>query len=326
MLSTQPQGRCVYVVLRPEIALRRAAAWRDRFAPLGLTVETLTGDASSDLRRLERARIVVSTATHWDMISRRWKQRKPVQAVSLFIVDELHLIGGADGPILEIVTSRMRYVAAQTERPVRIVGLAASVANAKELGDWIGASPASAFSFHPNVRPVPLDLSITTFDVSHFASRMLAMAKPAYSAVAASGDSPAILFVPSRKQTQLTAIDLVAYASAAGNPSRFCHAPPQSVEEVIADIRDPALKETLANGVGFIHHGLAPSDRRRVEAMVREGAAQCLVMPTDMCWEADVSAKTVIVMGTEVFDGREHRHVDLPITDLLQMAGQPNQN
>ena len=55
--------------------------------------------------------------------------------------------------------------------------------------------------------------------------------------------------------------------------------------------------------------------------MVREGAAQCLVMPTDMCWEADVSAKTVIVMGTEVFDGREHRHVDLPITDLLQMAG-----
>ena len=31
------------------------------------------------------------------MLSRRWKQRKNVQNVNLFIVDELHLIGGESG-------------------------------------------------------------------------------------------------------------------------------------------------------------------------------------------------------------------------------------
>ena len=31
------------------------------------------------------------------MLSRRWKQRKNVQNVNLFIVDELHLIGGDNG-------------------------------------------------------------------------------------------------------------------------------------------------------------------------------------------------------------------------------------
>jgi len=41
--------------------------------------------------------IIVSTPEKWDVLSRRWKQRKNVQTISLFIVDELHLIGGEEG-------------------------------------------------------------------------------------------------------------------------------------------------------------------------------------------------------------------------------------
>ncbi|RUP46361.1 hypothetical protein BC936DRAFT_147048, partial [Jimgerdemannia flammicorona] len=37
-----------------------------------------------------------------DVISRRWKQRKNVQTVGLFIADELHLIGGDVGPTHEL--------------------------------------------------------------------------------------------------------------------------------------------------------------------------------------------------------------------------------
>ena len=53
---------------------------------------------------------------------RRWKQRKSVQAVALFLVDELHLIGGPKGPALEVVTSRMRYISSQLEAPIRYRG------------------------------------------------------------------------------------------------------------------------------------------------------------------------------------------------------------
>ena len=48
--------------------------------------------------------IIVATPERWDMLSRRWKQRKNVQAVSLFIVDDLHMIGGEDGVCLLHVT------------------------------------------------------------------------------------------------------------------------------------------------------------------------------------------------------------------------------
>jgi hypothetical protein len=48
------------------------------------------------------------------------------------------------------------------------------------------------------------------------------MSKPAYSAVVGhSPDKPAIIFVPSRKQAQLTAIDLITYAAAGGSPGIF---------------------------------------------------------------------------------------------------------
>ena len=39
----------------------------------------------------------MSTPERWDVLSRRWNQRKNVQNVNLFVVDELHLIGADVG-------------------------------------------------------------------------------------------------------------------------------------------------------------------------------------------------------------------------------------
>jgi hypothetical protein len=71
----------VYVAPLDAIVAERAAEWREKFGPggLGLTVEVLTGESASDLKRLERAQLVLSSAQNWDMLSRRWKQRKNVQ-------------------------------------------------------------------------------------------------------------------------------------------------------------------------------------------------------------------------------------------------------
>ena len=46
-------------------------------------------------------------------MSRRWKQRKNVQTVALFIADELHLIGSDVGPTYEIIVLRMSYIVHQ---------------------------------------------------------------------------------------------------------------------------------------------------------------------------------------------------------------------
>ena len=52
------------------------------------------------------------------------------------------------------------------------------------------------------------------------------MVKPAYMAITRHAKSkPALVYVPSRKQTKLTAIDLLAYAAADNQPNRFLHVP-----------------------------------------------------------------------------------------------------
>ncbi len=67
-----------------------------------MNVVQLTGETAADVKLLDKGNIIVATPEHWDMLSRRWKQRKNVQAVALFIVDELHLIGGRNGPVIEV--------------------------------------------------------------------------------------------------------------------------------------------------------------------------------------------------------------------------------
>ena len=134
------------------------ADWTARFAKgLGVVVEMLTGETTSDLKLLEKATVVIATPQRWDQISRRWKQRKSVQSVSLLIVDELHLIGSEPGPILEVVISRMRYISAQTESGLRIVALTTSLANARDL--YVAQPLQRACARIYRTCPAPADLS-----------------------------------------------------------------------------------------------------------------------------------------------------------------------
>ena len=78
--------------------------WQAKFGQqLGKKVVLLTGETATDLKLLAKGNVVIGTPEKWDVLSRRWKQRKNVQNVSLFICDELHLIGGDEGVSCKLV-------------------------------------------------------------------------------------------------------------------------------------------------------------------------------------------------------------------------------
>lgn len=329
-----PLGACVYVAPKQEVVTRRLAEWRQKFCKvLGVTVVELTGDVTSDLRALDNCEVAVVTAARWDVLSRRWKQRKAVQRVRLFIADELHFLGSPhEGPTLEIVVSRMRYISSQLENPPRIVGLASSTADGKDVGDWLGATSSSFFSFHSSVRPIPMELFLHTFDTPHFASRLLAMGKVLYNVVSRHAqENTSLVFVTSRKQCQLTAIDMMVHAATASEASSHAqhHKTFDHVDdsELLGSFDDPALRQTVALGVAFTHAGLSEKDRATVDRLYLTGQIWVLVAPADACWATSYHAHLVVVMGTERYDARQHRYVEYPVTDMLEMigkAGRPN--
>ncbi|KAL2892261.1 DExH-box ATP-dependent RNA helicase DExH12 [Bienertia sinuspersici] len=251
-------------------------------------------------------------------------QRKYVQQVSLFIIDELHLIGRHGGPVLEVIVSRMRYIASQVENKIRIVALSTSLANAKDLGEWIGASSRGLFNFPPGVRPVPLEIHIQGVDIANFEARMQAMTKPTYTAISlhAKNGKPAVVYVPTRKHASLTAVDLVTYASAnSGEKPIFLLHSWEELQPFTDKIKDSTLKTTLSYGVGFLHEGLSSTDKEIVSQLFEAGWIQVCVMTSSMCWGTPSLAHLVVVMGTQYYDGRENAHTDYPVTDLLQMMG-----
>lgn len=168
---------------------------------------------------LEQSHLVLSTPEKWDFLSRRWKTRKVLQNIRLLLVDDLHLLNSPIGSTLEVCLSRMRYISAQLPQPTRIVAVANSLSNAKDVAEWLGVSTSGIlhvvhmneitwswaatfvfsfilmpilfvslffvglFNFHPSVRTVPLEISLHGFDLYNRESRLLAMSRAVHQAI-----------------------------------------------------------------------------------------------------------------------------------------------
>ncbi|KAL5562995.1 hypothetical protein UlMin_032742 [Ulmus minor] len=203
--------RVVYIADVEALAKERYRDWDRKFGKV--------------LKLHVKGQIIISTPERWDALSRRWKIRKQIQEVSLFIVDELHLLGVQGGPILEVIV----------ENKIRFIALSTSLANDKDFGEWIGATSHGLFNFPPGMRLVPLEIHIQGVDIANFEARMQAT----YTAIVqhAKNGKPSLIYFPTRKHVQLTTLDLMTYSSA---------------------------NDTLRYGVGYLHEGLSNFDQEVV--------------------------------------------------------------
>ncbi|KAF8629449.1 hypothetical protein AX15_003443 [Amanita polypyramis BW_CC] len=322
--SKREQPRAVCIEPYQEMVDQRVAEWKSKFSQLqgGKEIVSLTGETSADLRLLEKGDVIVCTPMQWDVLSRRWRQRKNVQTIGLLIADEVQLVGGEVGPTYEVIISRTRYVSAQTENKTRVVACGVSLANARDLGEWIGAPSHAIFNFSPSARPLDMDIHLQSFQIPHFPSLMIAMSKPAYLAIVEySPAKPVIAFVPSRRQCRLTVDDLLTHCTADDKPDRFLNIELEELQLHLDHLSDKALAETLKHGIGYYHEALTKQDKLIVQRLFESGAIQVLVASKDTAWSLPVASYMVIIMGIQYYEGKEHRYADYPVVDVLQMMG-----
>ncbi|KAG0045399.1 hypothetical protein BGZ83_009400 [Gryganskiella cystojenkinii] len=319
----QPGSKVVYIAPMKALVRERVTDWTARLVgPMNKKLVELTGDVTPDIKSIESADIIITTPEKWDGISRNWQTRPYVQKVSLVIIDEIHLLGGDRGPILEVIVSRMNYIGAQLNKRIRLVGLSTALANAHDLADWLGIQEVGLFNFRHSVRPVPLEIYIDGFPGKHYCPRMATMNKPTYAAIKTHSPSqPVIVFVSSRRQTRLTAQDLIAYCAMEDNPRRFLHMPEEDLEILLSKVQDSSLKLSLGFGIGLHHAGLPEGDRKLVEELFVSTKIQILIATSTLAWGVNFPAHLVVIKGTEFYDAKTRTYVDFPITDVLQMMG-----
>jgi len=285
--------------------------------------------------------------SRWDLVSRSWRthgskhsKKRFVTRCRLLVIDEIHLLGEERGAVLEAIVSRTRFISRVVldeskhhdtgHDAIRIVGLSTALANPIDLADWMGIDTRSTsskkllgmYNFSPTVRPVPVKVSVQGYDGRHYCPRMASMNKPCFAAIRElAPEKPTLIFVSSRRQTRLTAFDLISYAASEENPRRFVRCEDSYLDAIVENIEDESLRHSLSFGIGLHHAGLSSRDREVVEQLYLNREIQVLVATATLSWGLNTPSYLVIVKGTEYFDGKTSRYVDYPLTDVLQMIG-----
>ena len=322
------KGKCVYISPLSSLADERAREWRERFRRLSVAVVRLTGDVTVDAKLMSEGQLLVCTAREWETVTRRWKNRSVVKDdLALCILDDLHLISGEEGAAVEVVASRMRYIQTQlTHKRLRLLALSASIANAKDVGEWLGCSSSNTFNFPPATRPLPLEIRLHTQDILDFTARQLAMIKPAYRYIQQLGDGqPVILFTADQKQTKQLALSLTTLVAASDDPAKYIKGDRDALERTVteAGIKAGGLMTCLLHGVGYLALGMPIAQRELIVRLYQQGSIRLLVLDYTLSFglSTQVSAYLVLIMGTQYYSHQLHTHADLPITTLLQMTG-----
>ncbi|KAL9656222.1 hypothetical protein ABK040_007838 [Willaertia magna] len=320
MFNDNPNGKCAYIAPIPSVAEKQIKKWKELFNELGKSVVGLTGNLTKDINLIDSGDIIISTPEIFDMFSRKWKTRKSLSNVKLFIFDEIHMVGGQVGPNLEIVISRIRYMCNLNESSARMLAFSTSVADANDLGDWIGAKKGNVYNFHPRFRPVPLEINIQGFTQDNYNARQLAMSKPAYRIIKRRAENnPTIIFVSSARQATFVATEFITQLHNDIDGTSLFVGDQQMINESLDKLASKPLQEAISYGIGLYHESLDVSDKEQIEKLYNAGALKILIATYSMCWGMELRAKMVIIYGTESYDGKEHRYVDYSITDMVQM-------
>lgn len=345
---TRASTKVVYISPVREVATLVHARWSEKFASLlPKPVVLLTGEVAADLKLLDACSIAITEPRHWELLSRRWKQRKAVQAVGLVIADMLHYVGKPEiGPQYEVALSRTRYISSQLEEAsegdhkIRIVALSEPLANGNDVADWLGCSPAAVFNFDASARPTPLRIHLQSFlfddTASNNKSLLNAMTRPAFLSILEAfdanepGSPTALVYVDNRKQARALAVDLMTLSMAEsarrvhGSPdlpddySLFCRGSPF---EDAFETGESSLSALLPHGIGYYHESLSAKDKSLVQESFASGRLQVVVVSRSSLWDWQVPAPLVVILGTHTYEGRERRFIEYQVSDIFCMLG-----
>jgi activating signal cointegrator complex subunit 3 len=318
LFTQNPTGKAVYLSPFKAVLAERFWSWRQVF---GDRVAEVSSDYALESSSLTRARLVISTPERWDSFSRSAFGKEILLTVSLLIIDDLHLLGQPRGHVVEAIIDRMR------SGRLRIFGLSSCVSNPIDLAQFLQIPRSSVFNFTLASRTIPLMWFVRGFPGRHYGPRMAAMNKPLSDAISEHSDNkPTLVFVASRRQTRLTALDVIAFANNAGRPFYFQTPDATSASEEVLD-RD--LRHCLSLGVGLHHSGLNPQDLQIVERLFASGKLRLLVGTPTCAWATRLRGYFVVIKGTEYFDQRTNQYIPYTPFELQQMiakAGRPGKD
>ncbi|OHT07006.1 small nuclear ribonucleoprotein [Tritrichomonas foetus] len=320
----RPGTKVVYVAPMKSLVQEMVGSFSYRLESYGKTVVELTGDSSASKAQLSHADVIVTTPEKWDIITRKVGSRILTEKVSLFIIDEIHLLHDERGPVLEALVARMKRTVDTTRQQLRFVGLSATMPNYEDVALFLRVNDG-LFVFDERYRPCPLTKVFIGVKNKSGLKAKREMNDICYKKIVERVTTAQVLvFVHSRRETSDTVRYFIQKAIDAGESNLFS-SPNTRTADILEDAVDRAhnqdLKAVIPAGFAFHNAGLDADDRKLVESLFAKGYVKVLVSTATLAWGVNLPAHTVIIKGTRVYNPEHSRWENLSHLDVLQMFG-----
>lgn len=322
------QFKIVYVAPMKALAAEMTENFGKKLKPLGLSVRELTGDMQLTKTEMLATQMLVTTPEKWDVVTRKGAgDASMISVVKLLIIDEVHLLHGERGPVVEALVARTLRLVESSQSMIRIVGLSATLPNYIDVARFLRVNPAiGLFFFDSRFRPIPLSQQFIGVKSLKTMQALADMNTICYEKCLEQlrNGKQVMVFVHARNATTRTAMVLREMAQQKGHTQIFsCE---KSLEyanamRTMSKSRNKQLNDLFVSGFGFHHAGMLRQDRNLVEKYFSEGLIKVLVCTATLAWGVNLPAHAVIIKGTEIYDSKHGSFVDLGILDVLQIFG-----
>ncbi|HXX73310.1 MAG TPA: DEAD/DEAH box helicase [Candidatus Acidoferrales bacterium] len=283
-------------------------------------VAVTSGDYDSSDIYLAKYDIIISTNEKADSLLRH---RSPwISNITVVVADEIHLITEADrGPTLEVVLTRLLKINPR----IQVIALSATIKNAKEIGEWLEATPITT-----EWRPVPLREGVYYNGQIQFkdgSARVIPKAdsnpvfETALEVIRDGGQ--ALIFAETRRQ----AVEMGKRAGALlrrSLPKQDRRGLENIAQRILSSGERTRLGEALAeqvlNGVAFHHAGLPSTHRKIVEDSFKTGRLKILSATPTLAAGVNLPARTVIISSYERYEAGYGRY-PISVLEYKQFCG-----
>lgn len=327
-IINRDQFKIVYVAPMKALAAEMTENFSKRLKPLGIVVRELTGDMQLTKAEMQATQILVTTPEKWDVVTRKGAgDVSMISLVKLLIIDEVHLLHGERGPVVEALVARTLRLVESSQSMIRIVGLSATLPNYIDVARFLRVNPAiGLFYFDSRFRPIPLSqtfIGVKSLKTLQALSDMNTICYEKCLEQLRNGKQ-VMVFVHARNATTRTALTLREMAQNKGHTQIFsCEKSLefQNALKIMSKSRNKQLSDLFQHGFGFHHAGMLRQDRTMVEKLFGDGLIKVLVTTATLAWGVNLPAHAVIIKGTEIYDSKHGSFVDLGILDVLQIFG-----
>ncbi len=329
--AKQTKGtRTFYLVPLKAIAEEKFEEFGMKYGGWGLNIAISTGERSEFDDNLTEYDLII--ATYEKLNALLVKNPNLIKDIGVVVVDELQMVGDEErGVDLEVLLTKLRH----GDDPPQIIGLSATIPNAKELVEWLNAElietnereielregivylgdkPIKFGTFEINkgdflykeFNSRNIDLEKTLLPISHIGEFIRELTKLAK-------EEQILIFVDTQKRAENLALKLRGNLQPPKNITRWIKELETFVEPTPSTRK---LKKCLLKGVAFHHAGMLLEEKRIVEDAFDCGDVRIVCATSTLGAGINSPAKNVIILSTKYWDGKNIR-----IRDYKNMAG-----